>query len=276
MATVIRRHSVVAYFALAYLTAALAFVAFAGPGLSRDGSVRPADLLPAFPLMVVGVALAGAALTAVVGGRRGLRELRGRLGRWRVGARWYAAVLVPPALILVALVGLSRYLSPAFAPNLFVLGLLFGVVAGVFEEIGWMGYAYPRLRAGRGALGAGVLLGVLWGAWHLPVVDSLGAASPHGAAWPPFFLAFVLLVTALRVLIVWVYEHTGSLPLCQLVHASSTGSLVVLRPVGVTPGEEALWYGVYAGLLWLVVGVLHVWRGWSSRLTAAGPARPAL
>jgi threonine/homoserine/homoserine lactone efflux protein len=50
---------------------------------------------------------------------------------------------------------------------------------------------------------------VLWGLWHLPVVDSLGAASPHGSWWPEFFAAFIAVLAAIRVLIAWTYEHTG-------------------------------------------------------------------
>jgi uncharacterized protein len=105
-------------------------------------------------------------------------------------------------------------------------------------------------------LATGILLGVLWGLWHLPVVDSLGAAAPHGEYWLPFFLAFVALVTAMRVLIVWVYCNTRSVLLAQLMHASSTGSLVVLGPTHISPAQEALWYGVYAAVLWVLVGIV--------------------
>jgi hypothetical protein len=57
----------------------------------------------------------------------------------------------------------------------------------------------------------------------------LGAASPHGAYWLPFFLAFAAILTTMRVLMVWVYRNTGSVLLAQLMHASSTASVVVLR-----------------------------------------------
>jgi CAAX protease family protein len=127
------------------------------------------------------------------------------------------------------------------------------VVAGFCEEIGWTGFAYPRMRARFGWLGAALLLGVLWGLWHLPVVDSLGAASPHGSSWPEFFAAFIAVLAAIRVLIAWTYTHTGSLRMAQLLHASSTGFLVILSAPRVTPAQEALWYAVYAAVLWAVV-----------------------
>src|SRR5262245_53590476 len=97
---------------------------------------------------------------------------------------------------------------------------------------------------------------MLWGLWHLPVVDSLGAAAPHRAYWLPFFLAFIAVVAAIRVLIVWVYSNTQSLLLAQLMHASSTGSLVILSPARVSPSQEALWYTFYAAVLWIAVALI--------------------
>ena len=116
-----------------------------------------------------------------------------------------------------------------------------------------------------GALGGALLLGLLWGVWHLPVVDSLGAASPHGPALPAFFASFVAVMTGLRVLIAWVYGNTGSVLMAQLLHASSTGFLVVLSAPRVTPAQEALWYLGYAVVLWAVVAL--VVARWSPTLT---------
>lgn len=112
------------------------------------------------------------------------------------------------------------------------------------------------MRARFGALGGALLLGVLWGLWHFPVVDSLGAASPHGRYWPEFFGAFVAAIVALRVLIAWIYITTGSLRMAQLLHASSSGFLVILGAPKATPAQEALWYLSYAAVLWAVVIVI--------------------
>jgi membrane protease YdiL (CAAX protease family) len=133
-------------------------------------------------------------------------------------------------------------------------------VAGFFEEVGWSGFAYPLLRLRFGAFRGAVVLGILWGCWHLPVVDSLGAASPHGSAWPAFFLAFVAILTGLQALIAWIYDHTESVLLARLMHASSTGCLVALGASGVVPAQEAAWYALYAAVLWLIGSVVR-WRG---------------
>jgi hypothetical protein len=63
-------------------------------------------------------------------------------------------------------------------------------------------------------------------------------------------------MTALRVLICWIYSNTSSVLLAQILHASSTGALAAFSPVRVTAGEEALWYAVYAVVLWTVVAAI--------------------
>ena len=235
----------------------------------NPGAGRPVTSLLMFPVMVIGVALVGIALTAVTEGAGGLRALRSRLTRRRTGM-WFLAVLIPPTGILLVLEAFRTFVSPQYAPQFLIYGIAAGILAGLFEELGWTGFAYPRMRSRSGALRAALLLGVLWGIWHLPVVDSLGAASPHGRYLPAFFASFLALVIALRVLIAWVYVNTGSLSLAQLLHASSTGFLVVFSPPGVSAGQEALWYLVYAALLWLVVGVVVLVYG--AGLTS-GPGR---
>jgi membrane protease YdiL (CAAX protease family) len=260
--SLVRRHPVAAYFVTAFLISWIGALLVAAPSLLRDQTVGQSAGLFMFPVMLLGPSLAGIAMTGAVDGRGGLRELRSRLGRWRVGVDWYAAaLLLPPALILTVLLSLRSLVSPAYAPRLFPFGILFGVVAGFFEEIGWTGYAFPKLRAQHSALAAGILLGVLWGLWHLPVVDFLGAAYPHGAYWLPYFLAFVAVMTPMRVLIAWVYTNTRSVLLAQLMHASSTGFLAVLSPAPVSPAQEVLWYMGYAAVRWVAVAVVVLANG---------------
>ena len=257
MRTLLKRHPLDAYFSVAFLISWGAGLVVEGPRLMRGQPISAENTLMLFPVLVVGVGLAGLALTALVDGRAGVCDLFARMGRWRVGAGWWAAALfIAPALILLTLLALRTFVSPAFASGFFPLGLVFGLVPGLFEEVGWTGFAYPRLMRQRSPLAAAVLLGVLWGLWHLPVVDYLGAAAPHGAAWLPVFGAFVLLVAGMRVLIEWVYLHTRSLLLAQLMHASSTACLVLFGAPGVSPAQEALWYAIYGLVLWTCVALV--------------------
>ena len=220
-----------------------------------SGAAFRIPALALFPILILSVAVMGILLTRSIDGTDGLRRLWTRQKVWRLG-RWYGFVLLPPGLILTTLLTLRAVAGPAFTPNVFLAGFAFGIPAGLLEEIGWTGYAFPRLAAqmpwGRASVG----LGLIWGLWHLPVIDALGAATPHHGALPAFALAFIGVVSALRVIISWAVRRTNSLLIAQLIHLSSTGSLVMFGPPGVTPSQEALWYGAYAIALWIVSALL--------------------
>lgn len=249
----LRRHPIAAYFELTFALSWAAALAVASPHLIRHEPLPKLTGILMFPAMLLGPFLVGLLMRWTVDGRTGLLTLRSELLRLFVPARYYTALLIPPILVVVVLVSLTVFLSPAYEPNRYWLGVTFGIPAGLLEEIGWTGFAFPRMRARFGMLRASVLLGLIWSLWHLPVIDFLGAASPHGAYVFPFFLAFTLAMTAIRVLIGWLYTQTQSVLLAQLMHISSTGSLVVFGAPGLMPGQEVLWYAFYGLALWCVL-----------------------
>jgi uncharacterized protein len=254
--SVLQRHRVASYFVLTFAVSWTGALFVAAPYLFRRESIPKMSGLLMFPVMLLGPSLVGVLMTWFTHGRDGLRNLFVRMRRVRVRARWYAVLLLPPVLVLAVLFALKTFCSPIFAPNNFWVGVSFGCVAGFFEEIGWTGYAFPELSAKRNGFAAAILLGVLWSVWHWPVIDYLGTATPHGAYWFRFFLAFSGAMTAMRVLISWLSTRTNSVAFAQLMHAISTGSLVVFSPSGVSAAQETTWYAVYAVTLWLAVAVL--------------------
>jgi membrane protease YdiL (CAAX protease family) len=271
--SLLRRRPLLSYFVLVYAASACALLIIGAPRLDSSAGHSMASLVM-FPVMVLAAGLAGLLMTAVTQGTQGLHRLATRMTRWHLH-RWWLVVLIPPVGILTVQVVLAAVVSSNFAPQFLVFGIAAGLIAGFFEEIGWTGFAYPRLQTRSGALGGALLLGVLWAVWHLPVVDALGAASPHGAAWPAFFASFALMLIALRVLIAWLYANTQSVLGAQLLHASSTSSLVVFGAPAVSPDQEALWYLAYGLVLW--VAVFFVVRHYGASLTDRhrAQARPA-
>lgn len=252
----IKRYPVVAYFALTFVISWIGALAVAAPHLIRNESLPKMTGILMFPAMLVGPSFAGVVLTRMVDGKIGLRILFSRVFRARVPASWYSALLLPPVLVLTVLLVLQRFVSPVYAPNLFFMGILFGMPAGFLEEIGWTGYAFPKMQSEGSGLAPSVLLGLLWTLWHLPVINYLGTATPHGSYWLPFFLAFGLAMTAMRVLIAWIYTNTKSVLLAQLMHVSSTSSLVLFGAPRVTAAQEAKWYALYGTVLWIGVGIV--------------------
>jgi membrane protease YdiL (CAAX protease family) len=130
-----------------------------------------------------------------------------------------------------------------------------GLFAGLVEEVGWMGFAFPTMLSKRSVLATSVYLGFLHALWHV-VADFLGNYRAFGGSWLPYFVAFSVFVIALRVIIAWVYTNTESLLLAQLLHASSSGFLSIFVPIGIAGVSWAAFYGVYAVVLsaaaWIV------------------------
>jgi membrane protease YdiL (CAAX protease family) len=252
----VRKHPAVTYFLLTFAISWIAALLVAAPKLLQPGPLPKLTGILMFPAMLLGPSFAGIFLTRRLDDRQGLQDLFLRMRRLGFPLGWYSALAIPPILVLIVLLCLKTFVSAVYTPNRFWLGVSFGLLAGFLEEIGWMGFAYPKLRQSFAALPAAAILGVLWGLWHAPVIDFLGAAAPHGKALPVFLAAFVAAIAAIRVLIAWFYERTQSVALAQLIHISSTGSLVVFSPSAVSPAQEASWYALYAAALWLFVLLL--------------------
>jgi membrane protease YdiL (CAAX protease family) len=187
----VQSNPLTSYFLLTFLISWGGAGLYLAPRLLHGQPVNKLDGLLMFPIMLLGPAVAGIGLTWVTGGKPGLRVLRAKLAKGRVGIRWYLlAFTIPCILILVTLLLLSTFYSPAFKPNFFPIGILFGIPAGFMEEIGWSGFAFPALQKRFSFFPSALILGACWALWHLPVIDFLGAASPHGNYLWVFFGAF--------------------------------------------------------------------------------------
>jgi membrane protease YdiL (CAAX protease family) len=183
------------------------------------------QLLPGLPvsaLMAVCPLLAAAILVQRERGRAGVADLLARsVDPRQIRPRiWLVPILLLVPAITAAAYALMRLTGPPLPapsvslPAAAVLFLVF-VLFGAAEEAGWTGYATDPLQARLTALGAGLLLGLVWAAWHVgPLLQA--QREPSWIAW------WSLNTVALRVLIVWIYDNAGrSVATATLVHAVS-------------------------------------------------------
>ena len=275
----IDKHPVPSYYALVFAISwgGILLVAGLGPGGIPATKEQVERLMPfALLALFAGPSVAGILMTGLVYGREGFRNLLARMTRWRVGARWYAvALLTAPLLVTATLLAFSLS-SPEFLPRLFTSDekatlLLFGIAAGLIgggllEELGWTGFTVPTLlRLRHGVLATGLIVGLLWGAWHFLIAfwasgTSSGALSL--ANYLPAVLFYVGSLPAYRVLMVWVYERTAeSMLVAMLMHASFSASMLILQPLGLALVPGLTWALVLAASLWVLVGAIAVAQG---------------
>jgi membrane protease YdiL (CAAX protease family) len=273
----IDKHPVLSFFALAFAISwggILSAVGLGPGGFSATPQQFQKAVPYAVPAMVLGPAVAGILLTGLIDGRAGLREFGARLLKWGVGARWYAvALLTAPILIMGVMLSLSL-ISPEFLPRIFIatdkasvllMGIAVGLVAGILEELGWTGFAVPRMRLRYSVLATGLIVGVLWAAWHL--LQSYWASGvTSGELSLSLWLADAVVGTlvgqlvAYRVLMVWVYEHTQSLLLAMLMHASLAAFTFILFPPSAIMTNLISSFA-YTAVLWVVVAVVALAQG---------------
>ncbi len=242
----ISRHPLTAYFVIAFAGTWVPLLPFA---LSRG--VNGLGLLPyrlpdsAFYIAFVLAAFAGPALasltvTAIISGRAGVGQLLRRCVQWRVGIQWYLIAIF--GFLLIFLLGYSVFLgvnlplallaqSPLLLTVFLPQAVLIILTASFAEELGWRGFALPRLQHRYGPVLGTVILGSLHGLWHLPVffTQVLGPFSL------PNYAGFLFVAIAAAFLYTWIFNHTrGSVLLATLTHGfgDAAGGLVgLLIPV---------------------------------------------
>lgn len=248
-------HPLLAYFVIAFIGSWGSLLPIA---LSRG--VNGLGILPYTPpdiafygagilFTFAGPALASLVVTAVISGRAGVGHLLRRCVQWRVGFGWYLVAIF--GLLLIPLLGYSIFLGlnlplallthwqlllTVFLPA----GVLIIFTASFAEELGWRGFALPRLQQRYGPVLGTVILGTMHALWHLPAffTQILGPFSFPGYAG--FFVSAI----ALTVLFTWIFNHTrGSVLLATLTHGYSDASL---------------------GLVGLLVPVHFVASGWAA------------
>jgi membrane protease YdiL (CAAX protease family) len=207
-------------------------------------------------------------MTALQTGKAGLRELGRSLLRWKVHPIWFGVALcLPPASFLGAITAhaVVRGVPPEFKEVSLLYNVFFNFFLLLFwggplgEELGWRGFALPRLQRIQSRVVASIILGAAWGGWHLPIFVMAGAFTI------PVFALYVVSTIPLTILMTWLFNHSkGSLLLAMLFHGSLNTFYIIL------PIEPA--FLAWVILLWiLALLVITTEKGWFTLKQIAEP-----
>ena len=218
------------------------------------GSVWP--LLPLILLAPYGPTVAGFVMTGITEGKPGVKALWKRFWNRNLSIKWLLVILLFfPTLRLVAnlvsrtLDGQSYpFLTWPDQPWMFISPLIFNglIHGGLSEEFGWRGYVLPCFQAKWNALASSLVLGVIWGVWHIPLIKA-GMSSQNSVA------ELILWQTLVSIFFTWVFNNTnGSVLAVILFHAMANSSADIVWCCGSSPWH---FYGVYllAGILIVII-----------------------
>lgn len=244
-----RPRSIALFFLLAYLIA----WALWAPTILKARGVIDWEVPGADTWGLFGSSLAAVITAGLTEGKTGVKAIWGRIFKLRIKLGWYLVPLLLPVLLSGLAVGVEVLLgggSPVGSVmplQMAPLYLITQVVTHLLtEEPGWRGYALPKLQERYRPVQASLILGLLWGCWHIPLF--LIPGRPQGQM-PP--LGFLLAVVAATVLMAWVQNRAGSSFVSVLFHASMNTSFAAFAVL--TSSTRLFWLTV---VIWLAVAVL--------------------
>lgn len=259
----VKTHTLIVYFLLAFAWSWgcwLPLVITTPPGGMQAG-ISPTFLVLAL-LGGFGPSLAGFAVAALVDGKAGAGALWRQAARWQMAPGWYiVSLFLVPAVSILALALQSllfqRPVELGDVGSRLALGLIWPVFSSLGEEFGWRGLALPGLQKKRAPLFAALLLGLVWGLWHLPT-DFIGMRH-YGVLFIPYFiLAGPLNLMVQSILMSWIYNRTGSLLPAILYHYSITASAILLPALQLAPQENIGGMGISVLLFSLLAAGIMV------------------
>ena len=175
------------------------------------------DTSPIYFLAIAAPTLSATILTFVNDGWNGLKSLYAHLVHWQFGFKWYALILLGMPLFgwITAHITSASPLKPTNTTAELSWLLFYILVTGpLCEELGWRGYALPRLLNRFTPFTASLILGVIWGVWHLPSFYVSGMVQNNMS-----LVVFIIYTPCLSILMTWVFQHTqGSILSTVMIH----------------------------------------------------------
>ncbi|NJN20200.1 MAG: CPBP family intramembrane metalloprotease [Leptolyngbya sp. RL_3_1] len=201
---------------------------------------------PLFILAVYAPAIAAFIVVIRHGGLGGWRRYLSRLWRWRCPPAWYGFLILGIPLLFsggAAIKGTLFGPFPFDSLQALILALAVTLVIGPIEEFGWRGVALPLLQRRFAPIWAGLILGLIWGFWHLPAF--LASGTPQNAwSFTPFLVGSV----AVSVIVTPLFNASrGSILLPLLFHFQLNNPLWP----DAQPYDTLFFVAAAAGVVWV-------------------------
>jgi uncharacterized protein len=253
--TNLKRHSLVVFFILAFVFPWLVW----GTTIAQSRGVLSFHI-PQPLAFWIGLTLATYLAAVLTGGLPAIKDLLSRIVRWRVHPIWYAVALVLTGVFSLVSIGIDLALGGTHQVGVLLplQNLLPSLLFQIFfflltEETAWRGFALPRLQARYSALTASLILGALWGVWHLPLVFIPGSFQ---STVP--FIGFVLSAVAMAIITTWLFNHSnGSVLIAAIFHGATDATIAYANVM--TGGLRLFW--IFIAVQWVAALVIILVEG---------------
>ncbi len=262
MKSTITKYPVLIYFLLVFIISwSMVFLLFGSEGIPTTEELQQSIGMT----ILLGPFIAGVLLILICDKSKGLQLMLSKLVKWKKGFKWYLIALFTAPLTTIIGILLFSLFSENYNPNftsdgnvssLLSLGIIGGVFVALFEEIGWTGFATPKLQNRFGIFYTGIIVGIIWGGWHFILFWEKDSFSKT----VPFILLIARLfmwLPAYRIIMVWLYNRTSSLLIIVLMHASLVASIAIIDPA-LSGIDLVIYILIRAFILWAIVGFLFL------------------
>lgn len=268
----IKKNPVLSYFIFTFLISWGAIIIMMSiNGMPNTVAEAQAQLPLAIMTFLLGPFLTGLMMVGLVHGRNGYLNLWFRMIRWRVNLVWYAIALFLAPLVFVGSHFVLSLFSPVYLPGfltvpdgstLILMGIISGIMVGILEEVGWFGFVIPEMRKRYSPLKVGLIVGIIWGTWHIMANDIWAIKTYSGEIPTALYavlsgLSFMIgQLPPFRIIMVWAYERTGSLFLMVVMHFSLTACSIAFSPEKMSGWQVFIYSMSVAAVFWVIAAAV--------------------
>jgi len=226
-------------------------------------SVKDSVLPMLYTFTLLGPSVAGLMMIAITEGKSGYKVFwKGLFSKGFV--KQVIPIIIGPTILLSVLIFLSsfsdNYLSALFTVEkpfqTLAMSFSIGMIVGIFEEIGWTGYASRFLLEKYSVFKSGIVIGCVWGLWHMPLFLNIARHALEVNRTLYLLILLFSFLPAFRVLMVWLYDRAQSVFMVMMTHAGLSAAILFIPPENVEARSVIVYDTIFAIIIWIIVMLL--------------------